>query len=96
MGVLDVLFADGDGFVFDVEVAPQESGQLALAQSADQFQIEHGQQPPLVRGIEIGLDMFRLEDLHFKFLYLWRNAVLGGVAEDESLFHGAVQGVVEH
>ena len=47
LGVLDVLFADGDGFVFDVEVAPQESGQLALAQSADQFQIEHGQQPLL-------------------------------------------------
>ena len=43
IGVLDVLLADGDGFVLDVEVTPQEGSQLTLAQSADQFQIEHGQ-----------------------------------------------------
>ena len=31
IGVLDVLLADGDGFVLDVEVAPQESSQFTLA-----------------------------------------------------------------
>ena len=31
IGILDVLLADGDGFVLDVEVAPQESSQFTLA-----------------------------------------------------------------
>ena len=31
IGVLDILLADGDGFVRDVEVTPQEGSQLTLA-----------------------------------------------------------------
>ena len=96
VGIFDILLADGDGFVGDVEVTPQESGQLALAQSTDQFQIEHGQQPPFFCGVEVGLDVFRLEDLHLEFLYFRRDAVLSGVAEDQALLHGTVQCVVEH
>ena len=96
IGVLDVLLADGDGFVLDVEVTPQEGSQLTLAQSADQFQIKHGQQSPLIRGVEVGLDMLRLEDLHLEFLHLRCDAVLGGVAEDQAFFYGAVQGIVKH
>lgn len=45
--IFDILLADGDGSVCNVEVAPQEGSQLALAQPADQFQIEHGQQSPV-------------------------------------------------
>ena len=45
--IFDILLADGDGSVCNVEVAPQEGGQLTLAQPADQFQIEHGQQSPV-------------------------------------------------
>ena len=44
--------------------------QFTLAQTAYQFQIEHGQQFPLIRGVEVGLDMLRLEDLHLEFLHL--------------------------
>ena len=96
VGILDVLLADGDGLVRDIEVTPQESGQLTFAQSADQFQIEHGQQAPFVRGVEVGLDMLRLENLHLEFLHLRCDAVFSGVAEDQALFHSAVQGVVQH
>jgi len=96
VGILDVLLADGDGFILDVEVTPQESSQFTLAQSADQLQIEHGQQAPLVRGVEVYLDMLRLQYLHLEFLHLRRDAVLGGITEDQALFHGTVQGVVQH
>ena len=37
------LLTDGDGAVGFVKVAPLERDQLALSQSADQFQIEHRQ-----------------------------------------------------
>ena len=40
--------------------------------------------------------MLRLKDLHLEFLHLRRNAVLGGVAEDQALFHSTVQCVVQH
>ena len=40
--------------------------------------------------------MLRLEDLHLEFLHLRRDAVLGGVTEDQAFFYGAVQGIVEH
>ena len=96
IGVLDILLADGDGFVRDVEVAPQEGGQLALAQPADQFQIEHGQQSPFLCGVKVSFDVFRLEDLHLEFLHLRCDAILGRIAEDQALFYGTVQCVVEH
>ena len=53
-------------------------------------------QSPLIRGVEVGLDMLRLEDLHLEFLHLRCDAVLGGVAEDQAFFYGAVQGIVKH
>ena len=40
--------------------------------------------------------MLRLEDLHLKFLYFRCDAVLGWIAEDQALFHGTVQRVVQH
>lgn len=40
--------------------------------------------------------MFRLEDLHFKFLHFRCDAILGRIAEDQALFYGTVQCVVEH
>lgn len=94
--IFDILLADGDGSVCNVEVAPQEGGQLALAQPADQFQIEHGQQSPFLCGVKVSFDVFRLEDLHFKFLHFRCDAVLGRIAEDQALFYGTVQCVVEH
>ena len=45
--IFDILLADGDGFVRDVEVTPEKRRDLPLAQPADQFQIEHGQQSPV-------------------------------------------------
>ena len=53
-------------------------------------------QSPLICGVEVGLDVLRLEDLHLEFLHLRCDAVLGGVAEDQAFFYGAVQGIVEH
>ena len=94
--IFDILLADGDGSVCNVEVAPQEGGQLALAQPADQFQIEHGQQSPFLCGVKVSFDMFRLEDLHLEFLHLRCDAILGRIAEDQALFYGTVQCVVEH
>lgn len=40
--------------------------------------------------------MLRLENLHLEFLHLRCDAVFSGVAEDQALFHSAVQGVVQH
>ena len=94
--IFHILLADGDGFILGVEVAPEKRRDLSLAQSRDQLQIEHGEQPPLVRGVEVGLDMLWRQNLHFDFLHLRCDAVLGGVAKDQAFFYGAVQGIVEH
>ena len=42
IGILHILFADGDGFVLGVEVAPEKRRDLAFPQARDQLQIEHG------------------------------------------------------
>ena len=42
------LFADGNGLVFDVQVCPLERDQFTLAQTADEFQIEHRQDAALL------------------------------------------------
>ena len=42
------LLADGNGLVFDIQVRPLECDQLALAQTADELQIEHGQDAALL------------------------------------------------
>ena len=92
IGVLDVLLADGDGFVLNVEVAPEKRRNLPLPLARNQLQIEHGQQSPPIRGVEVGLDMLRWKNLHLEFLHLRCDAVLGGVAEDQAFFYGAFLG----
>ena len=52
--------------------------------------------PALAAGVEVYLDMLRLQYLHLEFLHLRRDAVLGGVAEDQAFFCSAVQCVVQH
>ena len=42
------LFADGDRLVFNIQVRPLQRDQLALTQTADELQIEHGQDAALV------------------------------------------------
>lgn len=54
-GVANVLLADGDPLVFCVQVTPEERHQLAFPQSADQLQVEHGQDISGVGGIQAGL-----------------------------------------
>ncbi len=67
--VFDVLLADGDRAVFDVKVSPEEGSELAFAQTADQFQIEHGEDFTHLGSFEIGVDVLGLKDLHFVFFY---------------------------
>ena len=42
------LLADGNRLVFDIQIRPLECDQLALAQTADEFQIEHRQNAALL------------------------------------------------
>ena len=79
-GLFDVLFADGDCPVLNVQVISEEGNELTLAQTTDQFQIEHGQYVSGIGGIQIGFQLFRQECLHLNFSHLWRNAVIGGIA----------------
>ena len=78
-GILDILFADGDGFVLGVEVIPEKRRDLALPLARDQFQIEHREQSSPVSGLQIILDVLRRKNLHFDFLNLRRDAVHGRV-----------------
>ena len=94
--ILDILLADEYGSVLDIEVRPEERGELALAQSADQLQIEHGDESSLVSGIQIVFDVLRLEDLHLEFLNFWSDAVFSWIAQDQALFGGSFEGVVQH
>ncbi|MPM09317.1 hypothetical protein SDC9_55633 [bioreactor metagenome] len=59
VGVTDILLADGDRIMNCVYVAPEKRNQFSFTQSADQFQIKHGQGIPLSSGLQIGLDAFR-------------------------------------
>lgn len=40
--------------------------------------------------------MLRLQDLHFDFLHLWRNAVLSGIAGDKFFFASSFKGGMQH
>ena len=42
------LLADGNRLAFNVQIRPLERNQLALAQAADEFQIEHRQDAALL------------------------------------------------
>ena len=92
------LFADGDGAVGFVEVAPLERDQLALAQPADRFRIEHRERAAPLGGIQIGADVIRVEYLHLLLFDFGDDAVFGGIAENErlprTLFASAMESIV--
>ena len=90
------MLADGYGPVLDVKVRPEKGSKLALAQSADQLQIEHGEESSLVSGIQIVFDMFWLEDLHLELLNFGSDAVLSRIAQDQAFFDRSLEGVVQH
>ena len=90
------MLADGNGLIFDVQVRPLERHQLALAQTTDEFEIEHRQDAALVSCGQIGLDLLWRQDLHFVLRDFGRNAVICRVSEDQAFFDRAVEGVVQH
>ena len=96
IGILYILFADGDGFVLDVEVTPLERDQLALSQSADQFQIEHRQGIAPLGCVQIRADVVGVEYLHFLLLNFGDDAVFGGIAENDFFLYRPVQSIVQH
>ena len=73
--VADILLADGDRFALDVHVIPPQGHQLSLPQAADQLQIEHGEQISGFGGFQIGVHIFRGENLHLDLSGLGCNAV---------------------
>ena len=81
--------------MFCVQVTPEERHQLAFAQSADQLQVEHGQDISGVGSIRIGLEVFRKERFHLHLLHLGSDAVVGGGAWNQSLFNRSLEGTVE-
>ena len=90
------LLTDGDGAVGFIKVAPLERHQFTFSQSTDQFQIKHGEQSSPVGGIQIILNMLWWKNLHFNFLYFWRDAVLGRVPQDQALLDRPFQGAMQH
>ena len=79
-----------------VEVTPEKRCDLALPQARDQLQIEHGEQSSPVSGFQIILDVLRRKNLHFDFLHLRRDAVLGRVPQDQALLDCPFQGAMQH
>ena len=96
IGILYILFADGDGFVLDVEVTPEKRRDLALPQARDQLQIEHGEQSSPVSSFQIILDVLRRKKLHFDFLHLRRDAVLGRIARNQALLDRPLENAMQH
>ena len=90
------LLADGNRLVFDIQVRPLERHQLAFAQAADEFEIEHRQDAALVGCRQVGFDLFRRQDLHFVLWNFGRNAVVRRISDDQPLFDRAVERVVQH
>jgi hypothetical protein len=79
-----------------VEVTPEKRCDLALPQARDQLQIEHGEQSSPVSGFQIILDVLRRKNLHFDFLHLRCDAVLGRVPQDQALLDCPFQGAMQH
>ena len=52
--ITDILLADEDRFVFDVQVSPEEGNQLTFPEAADQRQVEHREEASGVGGVEVG------------------------------------------
>ena len=94
--VSSCLFADRDGLIFDVQVRPLERHQLALAQAADEFQIEHRQDAALLGCGQIGPNLLWRQNFHFVLLDFRRDAVVRRISDDQALCHRAVERVVQH
>ena len=90
------LLADGNRLVFDIQVRPLERDQLALAQAADEFQIEHGQDTALLGSRQVGLDLLRRQDFHFVLRNFRRYAVVRWISDNQSLLNRAVERIVQH
>ena len=95
-GVLDVLLADRDRPVLEIQVIPEEGHQLAFPQTAHQLQVEHGENVPCVGGVQVGLQVLRPEGFHLYLLHFGSDTVIGGVPGDEPLFHRPLKRAVEH
>ena len=74
----------------------QWSDQLALSQSADQFQIEHRQGITPLGGVQIRADVVWVKDFHLLFFNFGDDAILRGIGENEFFFHRPVKGTVQH
>ena len=90
------LLADGNRFVLNVQVRPLQRHQFSFAQSADELQIEHGQDTALLCCRQVGLDLLRRQDLHFVLRDFGRNAVICRISDNQPFFDRAVEGVVQH
>ena len=90
------LFADGDGFVLNVQVCPLERDQFTFSQTADEFEIEHRQDTTLRSSRQVGLDLLRRQDLHFVLQDFGRNAVICWISDDQAFLDRAVEGIVQH
>ena len=96
IGITDILFTDEDCAVFYIQVIPEESDQLAFAETADQCQIEHGEETSGVGGVEVGFRVLWVKRLSLEFLNLGSDAVVGRIAGDQTLLDGSFEGAVEH
>ena len=76
--------------------SPPQGYQLTFPDSADQLQIEHGQGVSPFGCIQVGFQILRLQCLHLLMLDLRHHAAVGGVSDQQSLFHCPVQGTVKH
>ncbi len=84
------LLAHRDGFLFRIQIVPAEGHQLALAQTADQLQIKHGQDAVVLGGLEVGFYALRRQDIHLLLGQLGDDAVLSGIAGNEPFPAGLV------
>ena len=93
------LPVDGDGAVGFIKAVPLERGQLALAQPADRFRIEHRERAAPLGGIQIRADVIRVEYLHLLLFDFGDDAAFGGIAENErlpwTLFTSAMESIVD-
>ena len=73
-----------------------QSYQFTLAQTADEFEIEHGQDTTLLSSRQVGLDLLRRQDFHFVLRNFRRYAVVRWISDDQAFFHCPVERVVQH
>ena len=94
--VASCLLADGNRFVLNVQVCPLERHQFSFAQSADEFQIEHGQDATLICCRQVGFDLLRRQDPHFVLRDFGRNAVIRWIVHNQAFLDYPVERVVQH